>query len=70
MVTVNRVVMGWGTCKRPHLDVEVSQVQLTEDLAHDAQALCVGDHGVVVARYVEVLRRHNISHTSEMHSAL
>lgn len=38
-----------------YLDAEVSQLQLTQDLVDDLQALGVWDHGVVLACSVKIL---------------
>ena len=46
-----------GSVCPTYLDEEVSQVQFTEDLMDNPQALCVGYHGVVLACYVKVLWR-------------
>lgn len=38
-----------------YLDAEVSQLQLTQDLVDNLQALSVWDHGVVLACSVKIL---------------
>ena len=52
-------------CVCTHLDPEVSQVQFTEDFMNNLQALCIRDHGIILARDVEILggREHTHTHT-------
>lgn len=38
-----------------HLDEEVPELQVTQDLVHDLQALGIGNHGVELPGDVEVL---------------